>query len=193
MTEPALGPSGPGSVILEVGGDVGALVLETPPGLAGAEIEISPADGGARTHSAVRPRHTPAGTRHAAVYPALPAGDYIIWQLDGSPAGQVTVRGGQASRFSWPDTAGAAAEVHAELSAAVMAAAIPAPCPGSPRPSPSQSRPPEKIRRKNQNTLRMSRKIEAAISGAESSPRDRRSRWKSAAVSPAKMTSPRIA
>jgi len=121
VTEPVLGPSGPGSVILEVGGDIGALVLETPPGLAGAEIEISPTDGGARTHSAVRVRHTAAGTRHAAVYPGLPAGDYVVWGRDGVPAGQVTVRGGQASRFSWPDPAAVStgSHHHPELSQAV--------------------------------------------------------------------------
>ena len=105
MSEEVLGPSGHGSVILEVGGDIGALVLETPAALAGTEIEISPTGGGARTHSAVRARHTVEGTCHAAVYPGLPAGDYVIWNHDGSPAGQVTVRGGEASRFSWPDPA----------------------------------------------------------------------------------------
>jgi hypothetical protein len=103
VTEPVLGPSGPGSVVLEVGGDIGALVLEVPPGLVGAEIEISPVAGGARTHSAVRLRNTAAGPRHAAVYPGLPAGDYIIWRHDGSPVGQVTVHGGRASSFRWPD------------------------------------------------------------------------------------------
>jgi hypothetical protein len=80
-----------------------------------------------RTHSAVRVRHTAAGTRYAAVYPGLPAGDYVVWGRDGVPAGQVTVRGGQASRFSWPDPAAVStgSHHHPELSQAVPAAVIP--------------------------------------------------------------------
>jgi hypothetical protein len=50
----------------------------------------------------------------------------------------------------------------------------------------------EKSRRKNRNTLSASRKIEAAISGAESMSVERRSRWKSDMVRPAKTTSPMI-
>jgi hypothetical protein len=46
--------------------------------------------------------------------------------------------------------------------------------------------------RKNENTLSASRKIDAAMSGAESRSVDRRSRWKSTMVRPAKMTRPRI-
>jgi len=56
----------------------------------------------------------------------------------------------------------------------------------------TQSRPPPKIRRKNRNTFSASRKIDAAISGAEVMSFDRRSRWKSTIVKAAKITSPRI-
>ena len=103
MTEQILGTSGPGSVILELGEGIGALVLVTPPDLNGHEIEISPSAGGARTHSLVRERQTATRTSYAAVYPVLPEGDYVIWREDGAPAGQVTVHGGQASRFRWPE------------------------------------------------------------------------------------------
>jgi len=103
MTEQVLGTSGPGSVILELGEGVGALILEAPPGLHGREIEISPADGGPRTHSLVRERATAAGRSYAAVYPDLPAGEYVVWREDGLPAGQVSICGGQATRFRWPE------------------------------------------------------------------------------------------
>jgi len=103
MTEQVLGTSGPGSVILELGEGIGALILETPPDLKGHEIEISLSAGGARTHSLVRERHTAARTSYAAVYPVLPEGDYVVWREDGGPAGQVTIHGGQASRFRWPE------------------------------------------------------------------------------------------
>ena len=73
------------------------------PDLHGHEIEISPSGGGPRTHSLVRERHTAVRTVYAAVYPVLPRGDYVVWREDGMPAGQVTIRGGQASRFRWPE------------------------------------------------------------------------------------------
>ena len=102
MTEPAAGPSGPGTVMMELGGDIGALILYTPADLDGAEIEISLGPGTRRTHSRVRPRHTPAGTRYAAVYPGLPAGCYTIWRDERRPAGTVTVTGGQVASCRWP-------------------------------------------------------------------------------------------
>jgi hypothetical protein len=98
--EPAAGPSGPGTVVLELGPGAGALILHTPPGQDGAEIEVS-LDGGRRTHSMVRPRHVAGTTTHAAVYPDLPPGDYTIWA--GSKAvATVTVAAAAVSTATWP-------------------------------------------------------------------------------------------
>jgi hypothetical protein len=105
MTEHTMGTSGPGSVILELGEGVGALILDAPPELHGHEIEISPTAGGPRTHSLVRERRTATKTLYAAVYPALAEGDYVVWDEDGLPAGRVTIRGGRATRFRWPEVA----------------------------------------------------------------------------------------
>jgi hypothetical protein len=103
MTESAAGPSGPGTVVLELGPGVGALILHTPAELDGREIEISPDDqGGRRTHSQVRPRHMTTGTRYAAVYPDLPAGPYTVWADEQSTAGRVVVAGGRVTNWSWP-------------------------------------------------------------------------------------------
>ena len=104
MTESAAGPSGPGTVVLELGAGVGALVLLTPADLDGREIEISP-EGcavGRRTHSRVRPRHMATGTRYAAVYPDLPAGPYTIWTDEEHAAGSVVITGGRVTNWSWP-------------------------------------------------------------------------------------------
>ena len=60
----------------------------------------------------------------------------------------------------------------------------------APRSSRCHRLPEEKIRRKNRNTLSTSRKIEAAIKGAELMSFERRSRWKSTMVKPAKITRP---
>jgi len=103
MTEAAAGPSGPGTVILELGPGVGALVLYTPAELDGREIEISPDDPGARrTHSQVRPRHMATGTRYAAVYPDLATGPYTVWADEQHPAGRVDIAGGRITNWSWP-------------------------------------------------------------------------------------------
>ena len=103
MTESVAGASGPGTVVLELGADVGALVLLTPAELDGREIEISrdAVPGARRTHSQVRPRHMAAGTRYAAVYPDLPAGAYTIWADEHHPAGRVVITGGRVTSWSW--------------------------------------------------------------------------------------------
>ena len=104
MTESAAGPSGPGTVVLELGAGVGALVLHTPAELDGREIEISTEEAvtSRRTHSMVRPRHMTTGTRYAAVYPDLAAGPYTIWADEQNPAGRVVIAGGRVTNWSWP-------------------------------------------------------------------------------------------
>jgi len=101
VTESLLGPSGSGSVVLDLGPGSGALVLHTPPELNGAEIEVSTA-GRPRTHSRVRPRLTAGGTQHAAVYPALAPGEYVIWRDADTPATTITITGGRVTTARWP-------------------------------------------------------------------------------------------
>ena len=103
MTESAAGPTGPGVVVMELGAGIGALILYTPPGLDGEEIEISRDDEARRTHSRVRPRPVPGATRYAAVYPGLPEGRYTIWRDEHTPATAATVTGGQVSSCYWPE------------------------------------------------------------------------------------------
>ena len=113
----------PGTVVLDIGGDVGALILLTPESLSGAEIEISPLSEGAldvfqrdhphehtehahhhhpdRTHVEVLPRRMPSGIRYAAVYPGLVGGTYQLWNVDGTPADVVHVVGGEVIQIDW--------------------------------------------------------------------------------------------
>jgi hypothetical protein len=105
MAESVLGPSGSGSVVLDLGPDTGALVLHTPPELDSREIEISRRADGAprsRTHSRVRQRHTPGGVQYAAVYPDLAAGEYLVWRDTTTSAMIVTIAGGQVTTAYWP-------------------------------------------------------------------------------------------
>ena len=105
MTEHAHGPTGPGTVIMELGAEVGALILYTPADLDGAEIEISRHGDPAarRTHSQVRQRPVANVTKYAAVYSSLAAGDYTIWRDADRPAATVTVAGGQITNCRWPE------------------------------------------------------------------------------------------
>ena len=105
MTEPAAGPSDPGTVVMELGGDTGALILYTPADLNGREIEISRGGdrGAPRTHSRVRPRHQATVTAYAAVYPGLRAGQYTVWGDESTPAATAAITGGQVTSCRWPD------------------------------------------------------------------------------------------
>ncbi|GAB3945425.1 phospholipase [Micromonospora vulcania] len=103
MHEHAYGPSETGSVVLDLGGDTGALIIHTGPDLHGREIEIS-RDDARRVHSAVRERRVRDGSLHTAVYPGLPAGSYTVWWDDSTPAGKVSVHGGAIAEFNWPSS-----------------------------------------------------------------------------------------
>jgi hypothetical protein len=95
-------PSGSGSVILDLGPGIGALVLHTPPELDGWEIEISlVGEPRPQTHSRVRPRHTPGGVQYAAVYPGVAFGDYVVWRDATTSQMIVTVAGGQVTTACW--------------------------------------------------------------------------------------------
>lgn len=97
-----LGPSRAGSVVLDIGGDIGALILAAPESMALVEIEISPAGRDAeRTHVAIRERLGPGGKSWAAIYPALRAGEYTLWSTTGEPADRITIVGGQVAQLDW--------------------------------------------------------------------------------------------
>jgi hypothetical protein len=95
-------PSREGSVVLEIGGTLGALIIHTGPAEDGLEIEVSPtADDAARTHAAVRPRHLAGRTAHCAVISPLPEGPYTLWRTADTPEAVVTVRGGEVAEHRW--------------------------------------------------------------------------------------------
>ena len=105
MTEQSqLGPSDNATVMLDIGGDLGALIITTAESLLLAEIEVSHADADPhahRPHVAVRERRGPGGVQYAAIYPSLPSGDYTVWGLDGQPADKVQIVGGEVAQLDW--------------------------------------------------------------------------------------------
>jgi len=104
-----LDPSAPASVVLDIGGDVGALAIYTDAALHGHEIEVSRVDpdGGpdpvaVRTHAAVRFRALRPDPLYGALIPDLPAGRYVVWDGD-TPLSTVEVVGGRVAEYGWPD------------------------------------------------------------------------------------------
>ena len=91
------------TVVLDIGGDVGALVLYTRPEFHGREIEISPiGQETQRVHTAVLERVVDGRSVFVAVYPKLPAGVFRLW-IDDDPAlvNRVQITAGQVSELDW--------------------------------------------------------------------------------------------
>lgn len=108
-THHLVGPSDRGSVVVDIGGDVGAAIVSTSPSLSDSEIEIRRCgaawDG---THVAVRERYVSGGVLHAAFFPSLPQGEYEVRVRDDalSPVVTLLVQGGRVTetRLLWPES-----------------------------------------------------------------------------------------
>ena len=97
---PEQAPENVDNLILDIGADTGALIIHAAVDRDQAEIEISPVGSvQARTHNIVRRREAVSGAVYAAVFPALTAGDYVVWRDAATPAGTVAVRGGRVASF----------------------------------------------------------------------------------------------
>ncbi|MDQ2839058.1 MAG: phospholipase [Actinomycetota bacterium] len=98
-----------GTVVLDIGGDVGAAVVVVPPALTGLEIEIrAEGDDWAGVHTAVRERELPrGGSLQAAVFESLPSGHYQVRVRHGdhgvTPTVSFAVHGGHVTEVAWPD------------------------------------------------------------------------------------------
>ena len=87
--------------VLDIGKDIGALVIYTSKELLGKEIEVSARGNDAqRIHTAIHERRANGRTIFAGVFLALPAGDYIIWV---HPSSEVTITGGSVAEVDWHD------------------------------------------------------------------------------------------
>jgi hypothetical protein len=97
---PEQAPENTENLILDIGADTGALIVHAAADRDQAEVEISPAGREqARTHNIIRRRGAVSGPVYAAVFPALAAGDYVIWRDAATPAGTVSVQGGRVASF----------------------------------------------------------------------------------------------
>jgi hypothetical protein len=86
-THHSLRSSEVGSVVVDIGGDVGAAMVRAPAAVDGSEVEIRRCgtawDG---AHAAVRARHIPDVVIHAAFFDGLGHGNYEV-RCRGRPGG----------------------------------------------------------------------------------------------------------
>lgn len=82
-------PAANASVALDIGGGLGALVINPSERFRSREIEISRVDhDGLRVHTGVHERGSDAGSILTAIFGSLPAGRYVIWE-DSDTSGPV--------------------------------------------------------------------------------------------------------
>jgi hypothetical protein len=100
--------AGQGPVMVDIGGDVGALVVAMPPEMVGQEVEIRPAGGSGSSdhvhypHVAVVVRQTEDGPLPCLVYPSVPQGPYVLVIIgDESARRDVHVEGGVVTTTAW--------------------------------------------------------------------------------------------
>jgi hypothetical protein len=75
---PAAGPSR--GVLLDIGGDIGALVVHATEALLGTEVEVGPAGAATqRVHAVVHQRCAGGRQIFAAVFPSLAQDGYLLW------------------------------------------------------------------------------------------------------------------
>jgi hypothetical protein len=89
----------PDALVLDIGGNVGALILVTTQSALGLEVEVSRRGERERTHTMIRRRRAEGRDVFAGVYPSLVAGDYVIWGRDDLPIGSVRIEGGRVAEF----------------------------------------------------------------------------------------------
>ncbi|MET0902329.1 MAG: hypothetical protein ABWZ52_03740 [Acidimicrobiales bacterium] len=92
------------SVVLDIGGEVGALLAYLPSMPPGGELEARPLDDDSgRFHTGVHPRPSDRGEALVAVFPEVIAGDYELLDVKGAADARsiatFTIHGGQLTEL----------------------------------------------------------------------------------------------
>jgi hypothetical protein len=88
------------SPLLDIGGDVGALVVYLPAPPPSGELEACPAGRPtARFHTGVHLRDTGVGPAHVAVFPEVVDGHYDLLDEAGAPLARAEIAGGRVSEL----------------------------------------------------------------------------------------------
>ena len=110
--------AGQGAVMLDIGGDIGALVVTMPQGMAGVEVEIRPLDAqdhghhhahghdhghAHHPHVAVVERPVAGGRVPSLVFPEVVEGRYGLYEKETYDVRLVVdIRGGEVTDADWP-------------------------------------------------------------------------------------------
>lgn len=98
--ELAQAPGAHSSPVLDIGGDIGALVVYLTDQPATGELEACPVDDPtARFHTGVHHRAIAHGFAWTAVFPEVTEGSYHLLDDDGAPLAHVTVTGGTVQQL----------------------------------------------------------------------------------------------
>jgi hypothetical protein len=92
----------PEHVVLDIGGDVGALIVHTDASMHGVEVEIS-ATGhdGERSHKDVLEREINGRPAFTAVFDKVREGTYTLWVDDAARARDVVIAGASVAELDW--------------------------------------------------------------------------------------------
>jgi hypothetical protein len=89
------------NIVLNIGGEIGALIIYTREYLNERQIDVSPLGNDARkTHNVVHERRINRHPVFAAVFPSLAAGEYKTWT---NPTAGFTIVGGEVAEVDWRD------------------------------------------------------------------------------------------
>jgi hypothetical protein len=100
----------PEYVVLDIGGQFGALIVHTDPALHGTEVEISPqGEDSNRSHKDVLERGEGGRVAFTAVFDRLPEGAYTLWTDGVARARGVRISGGAVAELDWTASLPAAA------------------------------------------------------------------------------------
>jgi hypothetical protein len=92
----------PEHVVLDLGGDIGALILHTRAEMLGAEVEISATgQDDRRSHKDVLEREINGRPAYTAVFDNMREGSYTLWIDDVACERDVVVTGGAVSELDW--------------------------------------------------------------------------------------------
>jgi len=94
--------SHPEHVVLDIGGELGALIVHTDAAMLGTEIEISrTGEDERRSHKDVLQREINGRPAYTAVFDKVSAGSYTLWVNDEPRARDVAVSGGAIAELDW--------------------------------------------------------------------------------------------
>jgi hypothetical protein len=99
--DPGPGSGPPDALVLDIGGDTGALVVHAPEAWIGVELDVTRV-GEPRSHHRhlmIRRLRAVGGDVVAGVLPQLAGGSYTVWGPDGASLAVVSVEGGRVAEL----------------------------------------------------------------------------------------------